>query len=155
MEKISKSQNQVPPRTTMFVVVVWFWREMMECDTNDHLVKQVWLPLFFFLCILGIQGHVVGQQYFKYVWVDNNMSGPWPCPKSHRISSRYHVCIHSLMHNIKLHLKQHGCKYFVSFVVGVTFNFYFILYIYLLAHFVNCEKIHQFVLLHDALAFGF
>lgn len=94
----------------------------------------------FFWGIFGIQGHVVGQQYLKYVWVDNNMSGPWPCPKSHRISLRYHVCIHSLMHNIKLHLKQHDCKYFVSFVVGVTFNFYFILYIYLLAHFCKLQK---------------
>lgn len=74
--------------------------------------------------ILGIKGHVVGQQYLKYMWVDNNMSGL--AQKSHRISSRYNVCIHSLMHNIKLHLKQHGCKYFVGFVVGVTSNFVFL-----------------------------
>jgi hypothetical protein len=37
--------------------------------------------MFFIESILGIKGHMVANQYFKYVWVDNNTKWTTALPK--------------------------------------------------------------------------
>ena len=54
---------------------------MMDYDNNDHIFKWVQLPMLFIESILGIKGHMVANQCFKYVWVDNNTKMKAALPK--------------------------------------------------------------------------